>query len=137
MTHALTQCDYMSWYYNGANNLDPETTKEKWWPKDRFPSLAAAKAAATAPGVNNVASGIHFATTLGEATIQAKAGDNAFSYTLDYDNQTGSPATITYPEKPGWVGAAANQAIISGVPPATPRTETLVAVVTRQGKAIR
>ena len=135
MTHALTQCDYMAWYYNGANNLDPETTKEKWWPKDRFPSLGAARAAATAPGVNNVASGIHFATTLGEATIQAKAGDASFSYTLDYDNHTGSPATIAYPEKPDWVRAAANQPDISGVPPATPRTDTLVAVVSAAGKS--
>ena len=135
MTHALTQCDYFSWYYNGANNLDPETTKEKWWPKDRFPSLGAARAAATAPGVNNVASGIHFATTLGEATIQAKAGDTGFSYTLDYDNRTGSKETITYLEKPDWVKAGVNQATISGVPPATPRTDTLVAVLSAAGKS--
>ena len=137
MTNALMQCDYMSWYYNGADNLDPETTKQKWWAAniDRFPSLGRAKAAATAPGVNNVASGIHFATTLGEATIQAKAGDTSFSYTLDYDNHTGSPASISYPEKPDWVRATANQAVISGVPPATPRTDTLVAVISAAGKS--
>ena len=135
MTHALRQCDYMCWYYNGANNLDPETTKEKWWPKDRFPSLGAARAAATAPGVNNVASGIHFATTLGEATLRAIAGDALFSYRLDYENHTGSKESITYLEKPDWVKARANQATISGVPPATPRTDTLLAVISAAGKS--
>jgi len=135
MTNALMQCDYMSWYYNGANNLDPETRKEKWWPKERFPSLAAAKAAATAPGVNTVASEIHFATTLGEATIQAIPGDASFSYTLGYDNHTGSQETITCLEKPDWVKAGANKATISGVPPATPRTDTLVAVISAAGKS--
>ena len=98
-------------------------------------TLAAAKAAATAPGVNNVASGIHFATTLGEATIQAIPGDASFSYTLDYDNHTGSKESITYLEKPDWVKAGANNATISGVPPATLRTDTLVAVISAAGKS--
>ena len=133
--NALMQCDYMCWYYNGANNLDPETLKEKWFPKGRFPSLAAARAAATAPGVNNVAAGIHFATTLGEETIRAVPGDTAFSYALDFENNTGSPVTITYQKKPDWVKAGANNATISGVPPATAQTDILVAVISADGKS--
>jgi hypothetical protein len=137
MTHALTQRDYMCWYYNRANNLASETTREPWWPKDRFPSLAAAKAAARAPSVNNVASGIHFATTLGEANIAANSGDASFGYTLDYENHTGSKESITYLEKPDWIRAAADHATISGVPPAAPRTDTLVAVISAAGRSDR
>jgi Flp pilus assembly CpaE family ATPase len=54
---------------------------------------------------------------------------------LDYENHTGSKENITYLEKPDWVKARANQATISGVPPATPRTDTLVAVISAAGKS--
>jgi hypothetical protein len=135
MTHALMQSDYVTWYYNGADNLDPETVKEKWWSKDRFPALGAARAAATAAGANNRASGVHFATATGEASVQASAGDPAFRYTLDTDNRTGAPATIEYLEKPAWVKAEPNSAAISGKPPSTARTETLVAVISAAGKS--
>jgi hypothetical protein len=135
MTNALIQCDYMSWYYNGADNLDPETLKQAWFLKDLFPSLGRARAVATAPGVNNVASGIHFATRLGEETITVTTGDASFSYTLDYDNNTGSPVKITYLQKPGWIKARANNATISGVPPAKPRTDTILAMISAGGKS--
>ncbi len=135
MTHALMQSDYLSWYYNGADYLDPATLKEKWFPKDKYPALAAARAAATAGSANNRASGIHFATAVGEATVQAVAGDASFRYTLDIDNRTGAKATITYPEKPAWVKATANDATISGKPPSAAGTAVLVAVVSAAGKS--
>jgi len=137
MTNALKQCDYMCWYYNGANNLDPETTKEKWWSVniDRFPSLGRARAAAKAPGVNNVASGIHFATTRGAETIRAIPGDASFRYTLYYENNTGSQESITYLQKPDWVKATKNSATISGVAPTTPQAYTLVAVISADVKS--
>jgi len=135
MTNGLKQCDYLCWYYNGANNLAPETLKEAWFPKDRFPSLGAARAAATASGVNNVASGIHFATATGEETIQVIPGDASFSHTLEHINNTGSPASITYLEKPDWVKVGADHATLSGVPPAAPRTDRLVAEVRAGGKS--
>ncbi len=134
MTHALMQSDYMSWYYNGADNLDPETLKQAWWPKHRFPDLAAARDAARAKAANSRASGVHFATAIGEATVQAAAGDAAFRYTFEIDNRTGAKATITYPEKPAWVKAEANNATISGKPPSAAGTATLVAVVSAAGK---
>ena len=74
-------------------------------------------------------------TTLGEATLRAIPGGASFSYRLDYENHTGSKESITYQEKPDWVKAGANQATISGVPPATPRTDTLVAVISAAGKS--
>ncbi len=135
LTHALMFSDYMSWYYNGADNLDPATVKETWWPKKRFPTLAAARDAATARNANNRASGIHFATATGEATVQATAGDASFRYTLDIDNRSGAKATITFPEKPAWVKVVPNNATISGKPPSGARTDSLVAVISAAGKS--
>ncbi len=133
MTHALTQSDYLSWYYNGANYLDPATLNEKWFPKEKFPSLGAARA--TARSANNRAAGVHFATATGELAVQATAGDASFRYTFDIDNRTGEKATINYPQKPAWVKAVANSATISGKPPSAARTDALVAVVSAGGKS--
>ncbi len=55
-------------------------------------------------------------------------------YTLDYENHADSKEVITYLEKPDWVRALANHATISGVPPAAPRTETLLPVISAGGK---